>query len=63
MERTVYQRWDEAQVAATTTVHDVIKAMRASSDVSYERGTAFERLMVKYLSILRGSKYINSMEG
>ncbi|GIH91275.1 helicase [Planobispora siamensis] len=37
-------------MATTTTVHDVIEAIRDSSDVNRDRGTRFEELMVQYLS-------------
>ncbi|MEV4186374.1 type ISP restriction/modification enzyme [Streptosporangium canum] len=37
-------------MATTTTVHDVIKAIRDSSDVNRDRGTRFEELMAQYLS-------------
>lgn len=37
-------------MGTTTNVHDVLKAIRDSSTVNHERGTRFERLMVKYLS-------------
>jgi predicted helicase len=37
-------------VATTTTVHDVIKAIRENSDVNRDRGTRFEELVLKYLS-------------
>ncbi|MEV0624732.1 DEAD/DEAH box helicase [Nonomuraea wenchangensis] len=37
-------------MATTATVHDVIKAIRDSSDVNRDRGTRFEELMVQYLS-------------
>jgi predicted helicase len=33
-----------------TSVHDVLKAIRETSKDNHERGTRFERLMVKYLS-------------
>jgi predicted helicase len=37
-------------LATTTTVHDVLKAIRDSSTVNRDRGTRFEELMVQYLS-------------
>ncbi|MFE2426567.1 DEAD/DEAH box helicase [Streptomyces sp. NPDC059373] len=37
-------------MATTTTVHDVLKAIRDGSGVNRDRGTRFEELMVEYLS-------------
>ncbi|MEU8285533.1 type ISP restriction/modification enzyme [Micromonospora sp. NPDC048905] len=37
--------------SAVTTVHDVIKAIRDNSTTNRDRGTGFEELMLKYLSI------------
>ncbi|MFI1989752.1 DEAD/DEAH box helicase [Actinoplanes sp. NPDC020271] len=37
-------------MATTTTVHDVIKAIRDDSGVNRDRGTRFEELMLQYLS-------------
>jgi predicted helicase len=39
-----------AVAANTTTVHDVLKAIRDGSIVNRDRGTRFEELMVQYLS-------------
>lgn len=37
-------------MATTTTVHDVLKAIRATFSVNRDRGTRFEELMLQYLS-------------